>query len=70
MSSTKAGDATKFLAIYLQDHYAGSTGGLEMAKRTAKANGGTRVRRPADAAGDARSPRTATRSSASWTAST
>jgi len=29
------------LEIYLQDHYAGSTGGLEMAKRTAKANGGT-----------------------------
>ena len=27
-----------FLEIYLQDHYAGSTGGLEMAKRTAKAN--------------------------------
>ena len=30
-----------YLEIYLQDHYAGSTGGLEMAKRTAKANGGT-----------------------------
>jgi hypothetical protein len=30
-----------FLEIYLQDHYAGSTGGLEMAKRSAKANGGT-----------------------------
>jgi hypothetical protein len=30
-----------FLDIYLQDHYAGSTGGLEMAKRTAKANEGT-----------------------------
>ncbi len=29
------------LEIYLQDHYAGSTGGIEMAKRTAKANGGT-----------------------------
>jgi len=29
------------LEIYLQDHYAGSTGGLELAKRTAKANGGT-----------------------------
>ena len=41
MSSIEAGDATKFLAIYLQDHYAGSTGGLEMARRTAKANGGT-----------------------------
>ena len=30
-----------YLEIYLQDHYAGSTGGLEMAKRTAKANAGT-----------------------------
>ena len=30
-----------FLEIYLQDHYAGSTGGLEMAKRSAKANAGT-----------------------------
>ena len=30
-----------FLEIYLQDHYAGSTGGLELAKRTAKANAGT-----------------------------
>ena len=41
MSSIEAGDATKFLAIYLQDHYAGSTGGLEMARRTAKANAGS-----------------------------
>ena len=32
---------SSFLEIYLQDHYAGSTGGLEVAKRTAKANGGT-----------------------------
>ena len=30
-----------FLEIYLQDHYAGSTGGLELAKRSAKANAGT-----------------------------
>ena len=30
-----------FLEIYLQDHYAGSTGGLEMAKRTANENAGT-----------------------------
>ena len=29
------------LEIYLQDHYAGATGGLELAKRTAKANAGT-----------------------------
>ena len=36
-----ATEAQKLLEIYLQDHYAGSTGGLEMAKRTAKANGGT-----------------------------
>ena len=34
-------EAQKRLAIYLQDHYAGSTGGLEMAKRSAKANGET-----------------------------
>ena len=32
---------SSFLEIYLQDHHAGSTGGLEIAKRTAKANGGT-----------------------------
>jgi hypothetical protein len=30
-----------FLEIYLQDHYAGSTGGLELAKRAAKENAGT-----------------------------
>jgi hypothetical protein len=30
-----------FLEIYLQDHYAGSTGGLELAKRSAKANAGS-----------------------------
>jgi hypothetical protein len=34
-------EAQKLLAIYLQDHYAGSTGGLEMAKRSANANRGT-----------------------------
>jgi hypothetical protein len=34
-------DAQKLLAIYVQDHYAGSTGGLEMAKHSANANGGT-----------------------------
>ena len=34
-------EAEKLLTIYLQDHYAGSTGGLEMAKRTANANAGT-----------------------------
>jgi hypothetical protein len=39
-------EAPKLLAIYLQDHYAGSTGGLEMAKRTAKANGGTEFAGP------------------------
>ena len=41
MPSTATAEGQKFLEIYLQDHYAGSTGGLEMAKRTAKANGGT-----------------------------
>lgn len=35
-----------FLEIYLQDHYAGSTGGLEMAKRSAKANQGTEFGAP------------------------
>jgi hypothetical protein len=38
MSST---EAQKFLATYVQDHYAGSTGGLELAKSAANANGGT-----------------------------
>ncbi len=41
MTSTETGEGRKFLEIYLQDHYAGSTGGLELAKRTAKANAGT-----------------------------
>ena len=41
MSSTAQAEGLKFLEIYLQDHYAGSTGGLEMAKRTAKENAGT-----------------------------
>jgi hypothetical protein len=39
-------EAQKLLAIYLQDHYAGSTGGLEMAKRSANANGGTEFGEP------------------------
>ncbi len=34
-------ESQTLLAIYLQDHHAGSTGGLEMAKRSANANGGT-----------------------------
>jgi hypothetical protein len=34
-------ESPKLLSIYLQDHYAGSTGGLEMAKRSSKANGDT-----------------------------
>lgn len=33
--------AEKFLRIYLQDHLAGSTAGLELARRTRKANEGT-----------------------------
>ncbi len=33
--------AGKFLRIYLQDHLAGSTGGVELARRTAGANRGT-----------------------------
>jgi hypothetical protein len=41
MSSTATAEEQKLLEIYLQDHYAGSTGGLELAKRTAKENGGT-----------------------------
>lgn len=32
---------SRLLAIYLNDHWAGSTGGLELAKRTAGANEGT-----------------------------
>ena len=41
MSSTETAEAQKLLEIYLQDHYAGSTGGLELAKRTARENAGT-----------------------------
>src|SRR5215207_2344206 len=41
MSSTETAEEQKLLEIYLQDHYAGSTGGLELAKRTAKENEGT-----------------------------
>jgi hypothetical protein len=41
MSSTDTGEGQKFLAIYLKDHFAGSTGGIELAKRSAKANRGT-----------------------------
>ena len=49
-----------YLEIYLQDHYAGSTGGLEMAKRTAKANGGTEFGGPlARIAGEVREDRDA-----------
>ena len=33
--------AGKFLRIYLQDHLAGSTGGVELARRAASANRGT-----------------------------
>ena len=41
MPSTETAEEQKLLEIYLQDHYAGSTGGLELAKRTAKENEGT-----------------------------
>ena len=34
-------DAQKRLKIYLQDHFAGSVVGIELARRTAKANRGT-----------------------------
>ena len=36
-----SGDGHKRLAIYLQDHFAGSTVGIELARRTAKSNLGT-----------------------------
>lgn len=35
--------ARKLLAIYLADHHAGSTAGLELAKRAAHHNAGTRI---------------------------
>lgn len=35
--------ARKLLAIYLADHHAGSTAGLELAKRAARHNAGTRI---------------------------
>jgi hypothetical protein len=38
MPADSATEGEKFLAIYLQDHHAGSTGGLELAKRTRGAN--------------------------------
>ena len=41
MPSTETAEEQKLLEIYLQDHYAGSTGGLELAKRSAKENEGT-----------------------------
>jgi hypothetical protein len=44
--SASEGEGQKLLAIYLQDHFAGATGGLEMAKRTAKANAGTEFGTP------------------------
>ena len=51
---------SSLLEIYLQDHYAGSTGGLEIAKRTAKANGGTEFGGPlARLAGEIREDRDA-----------
>ena len=59
----------RFLEIYLQDHYAGSTGGLELAKRAAKDKEGTEFAGPLTRIA-ARSARTATRSSRSWPAST
>jgi len=40
-------DRPELLATYLNDHLAGSTGGLEKAKRAAKANRGDRIRRAA-----------------------
>ena len=61
----------KYLPIYLNDHYAGSTAGVELAKRAAKQQPRQRRVRPrARRAWRARSTRTATRSSGSWTAST
>ena len=41
MGSTAWGMAEKLLRIYLQDHLAGATGGVELARRSAKANRGT-----------------------------
>ena len=32
---------SKLIAVYLQDHHAGATGGLELARRAAKANEGS-----------------------------
>ena len=46
MSSTETAEEQKLLEIYLQDHYAASTGGLELAKRTAKENVGTEFSGP------------------------
>jgi hypothetical protein len=40
MASTDS-DPARFLGIYLKDHLGGATGGLELAKRSAKENRGT-----------------------------
>ncbi|MDX6375816.1 MAG: hypothetical protein QOE98_119 [Gaiellaceae bacterium] len=38
-----SGEARKLLAIYLADHHAGSTAGLELAERAARHNAGNRI---------------------------
>lgn len=42
----RSSDGEKLFALYLKDHFAGSTGGIELAKRTAKANLGTEFAGP------------------------
>ena len=64
------GPCMKYLPIYLNDHYAGSTAGVELAKRAANNSRATPSSAPRSPRWRARSTRTATRSSGSWTAST
>src|SRR5215218_4509464 len=48
MASTDP-DGPRLLGIYLKDHFGGATGGLELAKRAAKANRGTEFGGPLQA---------------------
>lgn len=43
VESRPSPDARKLLSIYFADHHAGSTAGLELAKRAARHNAGTRI---------------------------
>ena len=58
-------DADKYLAIYFNDHLAGATTGVELAKRIRGENEGTELGAFVEGS-SRRSPRTARRCSISW----